>query len=294
MLKKILGTSISHFQMALTRLGIVDRDTVFFEGGLGAQLIAYMEFREKQSHFEKTLKNNALRCDVSYFDKYKPGMKSSGLIIRKWELDRYGISIDSLRPFQASKLRKILKSRRRHPMQMNQIGDSDWALKKSASIKYLPTVGGEDLIKKKLKMNSTDNYSCIHIRRGDFTAMGVLEIKDINFVELITKVAPLLTGKIIVISDSFLTEELKSKLREVLADKSAAFLDDETIEAGAIHDFMRQADTLICSNSMFSFSAGLLAKPNSRVFAPLVFFYGDQKIRNSGRIYSLPFTSAGD
>jgi len=80
-----------------------------------------------------------------------------------------------------------------------------------------------------------------------------------------------LPNKIVFSSDSEFSHHDKENISNTLNDFSIYFLDNNTYTGKEIHDFMRLASHLICANSTFSFSAGLLASESSKVYFPVQF-----------------------
>ena len=290
-----INRMISIIQLLQAKIGFVERDVVYFEGGLGAQIISYMEFKQKELEIIRSGNlNKRLQCDISYFSKYSPGPTDSGLIVRKWKLDRYGITLKSLQPYQVSRIRKLMKSRRRHPLRLANIDNNDWQIRREIT-KNSFEIPNKDLLKTVNFFGSLENsYACVHIRRGDFSAMKALTVDDGEIFNVLKRSESFLPSNVFIISDSNLASDFKLSIQQILQNFSIHFIEGEDMDEGLIHDFMRESDVLICGNSMYSFSAGLLANSKTLVLAPLIFFFGDEKIPNSGRIYSLPFTSAGD
>ena len=73
--------------LVLTKLGITDRNTVYFEGGLGSQILAYIEYSEKNKSSNKPVFGN-----LDYFNKIESDFTDdTGLSRWTWKLDQYGI-----------------------------------------------------------------------------------------------------------------------------------------------------------------------------------------------------------
>jgi hypothetical protein len=63
----------------------------YFEGGLGSQLLAYIEYENKKRIFE-----SQANADISYFTEDRVFTHESGLVHRRWRLDHYGITLQCL------------------------------------------------------------------------------------------------------------------------------------------------------------------------------------------------------
>ena len=294
MFSKIKGKAISKLQGIQTSLGIIEREITYFEGGLGAQIIAYIEYREKMQSIEKGVSKSKLLTDTNYFRKYTPGVYVSGPIIRPWKLDIYNISLESVSAFQASKFRKVIKSRRRSPKTISNITENRWRKNKGLHLKYFPRVLRNEAVFQQIGIDPKGDFSVVHVRRGDFITMGTLSVANDSFINLLSKINMSLTKEVYIVSDSVLENEFKNEILKILKLNEVHWIEGENISEVAVHEFMREAKVLVCSNSMFSFSAGILSREDALVIAPMNFFGGDLHIPNSGKIYSLEFTSAGD
>jgi hypothetical protein len=57
-------------------------------GGLGSQLLAYIEYENKKRIFE-----SQAHADTSYFIEDRVFEHESGLVHQRWRLDHYGITL---------------------------------------------------------------------------------------------------------------------------------------------------------------------------------------------------------
>jgi hypothetical protein len=75
--------------------------------------------------------------------------------------------------------------------------------------------------------------------------------------------------------------------------KNFHFISGTLLDECVVHDLMRMADFLVCSNSTFSFSAALLAKESATSIAPIDFFDPqtmqsvNEKFRSAGNFFIL-------
>ena len=73
--------------LVFTKLAIIDRKTVYFEGGLGSQILAYIEYSEKNKS-----SNKPVFANYDYFNNTKVDFTdNTGLSMWTWRLDQYGI-----------------------------------------------------------------------------------------------------------------------------------------------------------------------------------------------------------
>ena len=285
----------TYFQL-LNFFRIYENKITFYDGGLGAQIVSHLRFLDKASNFNAVnIKNTP--CDISYFYRNPRGNSAdeNGVSLRKWRLDRYGITLESFNDLQVSKIRKNLKSRRRNAYNIPQVHDDEWARLRTLFSKNFPICSEKSEIDGLLGFDSDNTkFACIHIRRGDFVSIGARIVRLESYFSLIKKFKILLPFNVIFFSDINLPNNVTQKFRNLLENHQTKFITGESVDEGLVHDTMRKAHLLVCANSMFSFTAGILNVREALVFSPTVFFNGDSKKRNSGRIFSLPFTAAGE
>ena len=278
---KVLNGLISLRDLFLKMLGRTDYETIYFEGGLGAQILAYIEFiREPR------------RIDLSYF-RHPPAAGNLGPDIWNWELGRYGIELDSfqkyenLKPFNPWKTRrpstketvdKVLKSNRVINSHIEQKFRTQFPMNKAELQKTIDNLRME-----------LESVTTVHIRRGDYERVSSKIIGLSDYVNFIKTISKNLTKDVIFLSDSTLSNEDIELLESQLPDKRVIFLSNKELSPGTSHDLMRCSKILITANSTFSISAGLLSEPSTLVFSPILFFGGE-----NGYINSRIFNQNGD
>jgi hypothetical protein len=110
-------------------------------------------------------------------------------------------------------------------------------------------------------------YLCVHVRRGDYINVASHLVSG----SMLANVASKFTGlihRVLILSDSPLNPD---EFRELQTNFKDGFhiIDDDSNPALA-HSLMRNAKVLICSNSQFSLSAGLLS--DGLVILPKVWY----------------------
>lgn len=237
-------------------------EVVFIEGGLGSQLMGTFEYlsRIELDKDKKTLAN------LDYFENEKT-YRRSGNSFWPWSLWRY--DIDPIFFEKYSQESNFLKHRKNR---INTWATPDhWEYIKSELPKKF--IVDELRVTKVLEEHgATKDYSVLHVRRGDYLKVASRIMEHEENIKLLKQIMPMLKGKIFVVSDESFTNEIKN-LYTNCTEMQVIFLDPQSEPDYVIHDLMRMSSVLITSNSTFSFTAGILAKPETRVFTPN-FFYG--------------------
>lgn len=261
------GRLLTSWQTLLTRLYLIDRQTIYFEGGLGSQILSFIEFQEK-------IKNSArpVSVNLDYFSGVNSDYTNkNGLSLWSWKLDHYGIYQSSFR--QTNFIKKFVKkyflTRNKSHSEIfynfreakKQQYEKLFPINKVALSQYLETILG----------SKNTEYCVVHIRRGDYlnVATRVISVDELN--SLIQKIKHLLPKIILISSDSYLPVIEKEKIAGCLTDFICRYIEPSE-SPFLVHDLMRTSKVLIASNSSFSFSAGLLANDDCLVFFPTKYF----------------------
>jgi len=130
-----------------------------------------------------------------------------------------------------------------------------------------------------LKESLGEPFCCIHIRRGDYKNVASYLVSDEDFLLIAKKISIL--ENLVVLSDDEISFHLKSKLRKLY--KTVHFLEDISFQEA--HVIMRHAKILVCSNSTFSLTAGLLNYQDPLIIIPTQWFgeelrYLEQPLHN--------------
>jgi len=271
-----------------------DYSVTYFEGGLGSQILSFIEFMNKSRIYGTTV-----GIDTSYFRDNTTYHVDNGLSHFEYKLNNYGIYLSNLnqkmiigsenesgyhlRKKMKSNLRRLYFGSRRptHIESVKYIIENKlWTVSESM-YGYFPIVSSQkqrDLIF--FDGVETLQYGLIHIRKGDYlnVASRILTVHDIlPSLEIVKNYFP---KKVICVTDGLFSESEKIQLQEVLRKGSVETIvfhegAIQFVDPTVLHDLMRCANFLVTSNSTFSFSAGLLNRiPDSIILIPIT-FYGD-------------------
>jgi hypothetical protein len=255
------------WQSFLTKLHLTDRHTIYFEGGLGSQILSFIEFQEKSKNSDKPVSVNLdyfLGISSDYTDE-------TGLSRWSWKLNHYGIdqSIFKQQNFYKKLFKKYLLTKSNSISEVfynfretkKQQYENLFLIDKIAISTYLESIVGYKNVE----------YCVVHMRRGDYLNVATKVIAVDELTRLIQKIKHLLPRIILVSSDSYLTSLEKEKLAECLPGFTYKYIEPSE-SPFLVHDLMRNSKVLIASNSTFSFSAGLLANDDCLVFFPTKYF----------------------
>ena len=89
---KVKITGFNYWKKILASLKFFDNETVYFEGGLGSQIISYIVYNEKNK-----IQKNISVANLDYFSiTLNDFTQDNGLSRWTWKLDHYGISKNKL------------------------------------------------------------------------------------------------------------------------------------------------------------------------------------------------------
>lgn len=257
---------------------------IVFEGGLGSQLIPFLEMNYLAS------KNIPFIVDTSYFDINQKIAQSGGRADHwSYRLDFYGIERESLADGSASQTEGIEISQDRN----FDLWDSEFWSYASKFGPGLLQINFSLLegFKSEIGIGVNDDYSVVHIRRGDYLRVASHIVSDSMWLGVIDKIKSMTRSNLVITSDSKIPESTKKELNRILHDTSirVSYLEGNRVDECILHDFMRSAKVLVTSNSTYSFSAAILSEPQTFCVIPSV-FYGGQELEKINR----GFRSAGD
>jgi hypothetical protein len=255
------------WQSFLTKLHLIDRHTIYFEGGLGSQILSFIEFQEKNKNSDKPVSVN-----LDYFSGVSSDYTDeTGLSRWSWKLNHYGIdqSIFEQENFFKKLYKKYLLTRSSSISEVfynfretkKQQYENSFPINEIATSAYLELILGSKNVE----------YCVVHIRRGDYLSVATKVVAVDELTRLIQKIKHLLPKIILISSDSYLTLLEKKKLAECLPGFTYKYIEPSE-SPFLVHDLMRTSKVLIASNSTFSFSAGLLAHDDCLVFFPTKYF----------------------
>ena len=257
---------------------------VVFEGGLGSQIIPFLE----KSYLASM--NIPFVVDTSYFRINQKISQSRGRADHWfYRLDFYGITLDSLMddslPMNA---------------QMEVSQDKNFDLWNADFWSYVKEFGASLLpinlkllqdFKSTVGIGSNESYSVIHVRRGDYLRVASHIVSDSMWLGIIEKIKSLTSTNLVITSDSKIPQETKKELHRIFngTPTRIVYLEGNKTDEGVLHDFMRSANLLVTSNSTYSFSAAVLSEPNTFCVIPSV-FYGEKELEEINQGYR----AAGD
>jgi hypothetical protein len=256
------------------------RETIVFEGGLGSQLLPLLH--------ALNLHSQRIEFDVK-LDYFTSDLSASNMVIRPWRLDRYGFTIDEISKIGLKNSRRKFGS-----LKSNVLSDFDFGRKFGSQL--LPVnVSDVSAFLLEKAINPSTPYSVVHLRRGDYLKVSSRVISDLEMSEIIFKLKSFLHKTVIVISDSKIGLKQNSKFKNFMKTTDAKFVFVEGLKYDEVvlHDVMRNASLLICSNSTFSFSAAILGRQEMVSFAPIDFFDPktmetvNQTFRSAGNFFLL-------
>jgi len=265
-INKIKVSCFNYWKKILTLLKFFDNETVYFEGGLGSQIISYIVYNEKK------IQKNASAANLDYFNiTLSDFTQDNGLSRWAWKLDHYGISKNNL------VVNKNIKAVFKKYFLVRPEFDTEIFLnfreEKASQYNSIFPVNTKNVKEyvQKVFQNSDSDYSIIHIRRGDYLKVASNIIKTEQVVNLINKLKSILTVNILITCDSILPKEETEILEKSLSGHNYVYLSPNE-NTYLVHDLMRSAKILIASNSTFSFTAGLLSNKDCLFFFPTKYF----------------------
>jgi hypothetical protein len=264
-MKKIIKDILYPFYILsnnlINNLNLNRNTIVYFDGGLGSQIMSYMQLLI----FEKNKIDFSVNIDFFTRSESDQIFKEENTY-RKWQLAYFSIELN--------RFQNVIKTKNiftHNPKKKAKQFSKFIALKDKYNFtKYFPIADNTISNIKNTGININEDYTAIHVRRGDFIKFSSLVITDDNFIDFISTVKPILNNNIYIISDSFLSDDFLSKINNLLFGYEIKILTGgDEVE---IHAIMRLSKVLITSNSMYSLSAALLQKNNSISIVPKKFF----------------------
>jgi hypothetical protein len=255
---------------------LIDFNTIYFEGGLGSQILCYMLFRYKNERNEKIL------CDLTYFKNVSTDSHAENKVsLWSYKLNNYGIPLTR---FPDKNKKSWLKLKPQFiPLDFLSI-DKNFLNKVKSEIKLNIENLATYLERHSLRVD--DQYGVIHLRKGDYLFVASHLITEQQVIKLISKVSDFLPEKIFIASDGEIDESLFEWFK-VNKPNTQVITTERKIEPFILHDLMRNSRLLIASNSTFSFSAALLSSEKTISFIPQIFYKEDLTRKNDSPIHRL-------
>ena len=264
-------------------------DLVHIEGGLGSQILGAITFWNLQEQ----LGEEKARCDLSYFSDEA---QSNGLWT--YELGKFNLPISEFKMFESKSKRNLLKAKRDFLTDYELTYDF-WEMSRSRYLRRFDYDRNKVFayFTEMMELNPDEPFTAIHIRRGDYLQVASKIVTVDDYVKIVRVIRGLVLGKVIVVSDSEVSDEDKSKLQEALDVSELVFLDAPELDPFNIHCLLREAKLIITANSTYSFSAGLLGRQGQTVFSPMQFHSGvgsekyNRTFRAAGSFFAWPTRS---
>ena len=268
----------------LKKLRLVDERTVYFEGGLGSQILAYIEYNERNKS-----SNKPIFANLDYFKNIEHDFTDeTGLSRWTWKLDQYGIYQHELK--KLTKIKKLINKSFKVRQQSNTEIFYNFREKKSDIYQKIFAMNNEDVKRYLLEKFRSDkgDFAVIHIRRGDYLNVASKVVLTEELINFINKIKKLLPENVLISSDSFLPSSEKALFSNTFAESNLIYIDSQE-DPVIVHHLMRSSTVLVASNSTFSFTAGLLAKSGCMVFFPTNYFGQNRESDSRSFVFRQPF-----
>ena len=268
----------------LKKLRLVDQRTVYFEGGLGSQMLAYIEYNERNRSSKK-----AVFANLDYFKNIENDFTDeAGLSRWTWKLDRYGIYRHELK--ELTKIKKLINKFFKVRQQSNTEMFYNFREKKSESYQKIFAINNKDVEKYLLEKFRSDksDFAVIHIRRGDYLNVASKVVSTEELIKFVNKIKKLLPENVLISSDSHLPASEKNLFSNTFVESNLVYVDPQE-DPVMVHHLMRSSTVLVASNSTFSFTAGLLAKNGCMVFFPTNYFGQNRASDSRSFVFRQPF-----
>ncbi len=262
------------------------KDLIHIEGGLGSQILGAIAFWNLQNRLGEA----KAKCDLSYFSN-----KANTNNLWAYELEKFNLPLSEFEKFESTSKGNLLKAKRDF-LTDDELDHDYWETSRS---RYLSKFNYERektflYFQESTKLKPEEPFTAIHIRRGDYlkVASRIMSIED--YLEIVHVIGGLASRKVVVISDSELSDRDKSRLQKALDLSELIFLDSPELDPFNIHCLLREAKLLITGNSTYSFSAGLLGRQGQIVFSPMQFHKGvgsekyNRSFRAAGFFFAWP------
>ncbi len=268
----------------IKKLRLVDQKIVYFEGGLGSQMLAYIEYNERNKS-----SNKPIFANLDYFKNIENDFTDeTGLSRWTWKLDQYGIYQNEFK--EITKIQKLINKYFKVRQHNNTEIFYNFREKNSENYQKIFAINNEVVEKYLLEKFRADkgDFGVIHIRRGDYLNVALKVVSVEEMIKLINKIKKLLPKNVLISSDSFLSSSEKDLFSNTFAESNLVYIDPHE-DPVLVHNLMRSSTILVASNSTFSFTAGLLAKSGCMVFFPTN-YYGQNRASDSRSfIFRQPF-----
>jgi len=240
---------------------------ITFTGGLGAQILSaaiYHHFLER---------GYQAVADLSYFENAHriatPG-QTGQISYWKWELDCYGIGRESLvASASGSSMRTLHDGAMKFELALKALN--------SPAVQARFNTPANDVYSAPYRAAELqgERYLCLHVRRGDFLNVASHLVSSSALNDIASRFAGLVP-RILILSDSPIGPTEFEGVRKRFKDR--VHIIDSNPDPVLAHSLMRNAAVLVCSNSQFSLSAGLLS--SGLKIIPKIWFGADSERLN--------------
>jgi hypothetical protein len=244
------------------KFNLVNSNYYRIDGGLGSQIIGYLIYSQAKKNF------NNIFLDTSFFRKKQSDSIFLTNTHRSWGLDSFGITLDSLNFESKITFWNKLRLKPDDISFGRQFEKFMFSYDPELS-KLIPNLGYEKSILLKYEIEN-NNYSVVHIRKGDFKFHASYLVNDSFYLNLLVSLNSILTNYVFVVSDENLGESFEHTIRDALTNTRVIF--EYSSNELETHGLMRNARVLVTSNSMFSLSAAILRDKNLLTITPKIFF----------------------
>tara|TARA_B100000579_G_C22748090_1_gene812605 strand:- start:79 stop:903 length:825 start_codon:yes stop_codon:yes gene_type:complete len=221
--------------------------SVTFSGGLGNQILSLLAYK----YLQQSGRN--ISADLSYFEdkNYQEKLKKKNLSVFNWELDKYA----------DIKLKDFSKPRNKYRKSLFTIKDGYaklfFSLQSSKNSDLIESIGFVDSnTYLPNHISGLEKYICVHIRKGDYLKVASHLIKSQELINIAIKFSNVIEN-LVILSDGNLESHVQYELnRSSFKNINILVGGDPTVA----HSIMRSSKLLICTNSQFSLSAGIIEK----------------------------------
>lgn len=225
--------------------------TVTFTGGLGAQIISASAYFFLQ---HQTLQVSA---DLRYFSQ-TPKLAQSGrpgeLSVWPWDLTDFGLNMPEF--VQSEKQNSIAIEDGLLKLQLFELGVKLPFIREKFPV-------SSEAINLRTSLFGNENYTCVHVRRGDYLNVATLVVSEESIASALRKVSQITTN-LLILSDTPLGETLKTYVDQ--SSCSCHVLVGGP--ASMAHGLMRLSQILIGTNSQLSYTAAALRGEDQLSFHP--------------------------
>jgi hypothetical protein len=261
----------------MNRLRESPHQQVFFEGGLGSQLLALIEYQVKMELFD-----GRVFVNLDYYSIDQKRNKRAA--IRPWRLQPYGFTLHFFE--ESNKRANLMRDVVARPtilQHANFLLDNNIFNRAQTANIVLPDKI-EDCEISELVLKETD-FGSIHLRRGDYRKVASHLVSLTQVLSHLRRDSDYLPRTLFFFTDSMLRPLDRVKLKRLFRKLERRIIlveGTKRLSDIEVHGVMRKSKYLVVSNSTFSFSAALLrTRADSKVYVPSIFNLDEAAAMNS-------------